>query len=222
MNDAIAIFCDGLCEPQNPGGRACWAWLARSPRGKVLRGGYGCLGVGPGMTNNLAEYHAVLNALRYTITRLDLLIEKRLSVAVYSDSQLVIRQINRAYACNKLELAALRDEVYALVEQAGAAGVRISFDWIPREQNTEADALSRRAYQEARAADPKLAPGEYAIPATAAPEQCRSCGAAIVWAKTAGGKAIPLSLALAEERGGKRITKPHFVDCPESRQWKRS
>lgn len=68
---------------------------------------------------------------------------------------------------------------------------------------------------------PTLASGEYVIPAGVDVEQCRSCGANIVWAKTAAGKAVPLSLALVEERGGQRITKTHFVDCPDGRGWKR-
>lgn len=68
---------------------------------------------------------------------------------------------------------------------------------------------------------PILGPGEYVIPAGVDVESCRSCGANIVWAKTAAGKAVPLSLALVEERGGQRITKTHFVDCPDGRGWKR-
>ncbi len=146
----ISLFCDGLCEPRNPGGYACWAWLAKQPNGKTIKTAYGCFGRGPGMTAPLAEYHAVLNAMRYTVTRLDLLRERGLAVQVYSDSQLIIRQITGAYACNKLELATLRNEIYQIVDQASTMGVPISFEWIPREQNEEADALSGQAYQEAR------------------------------------------------------------------------
>lgn len=69
---------------------------------------------------------------------------------------------------------------------------------------------------------PTLGPGEYLIPTGVDVEQCRSCGANIVWAKTAAGKAVPLSLALVEQRGGQRITKTHFVDCPDGRGWKKS
>lgn len=68
---------------------------------------------------------------------------------------------------------------------------------------------------------PQLAAGEYILPAGVDVEQCRSCGASIVWTKTAAGKAVPLSLACVEERGGQRVTKTHFVDCPDGRGWKR-
>lgn len=68
---------------------------------------------------------------------------------------------------------------------------------------------------------PQLGPGEYLIPIGADVETCRSCGASIVWTKTPAGKAVPLSLALVEERGGVKVTKTHFVDCPDGRGWKR-
>lgn len=66
-----------------------------------------------------------------------------------------------------------------------------------------------------------LAAGEYVLPAGVDVEACRSCGASIVWGKTPAGKAVPLSLALVEERDGQRVTKTHFVDCPDGRGWKR-
>lgn len=222
MSSAISIFCDGLCEPTNPGGWACWAWLARSPGGKVLQERYGCLGHGSGLTGNRAEYQAVIEALRYTVTRLDLLAERGLGVVVHSDRQLVINQITGAYRVNQAHLAGLRQQVVELEDQIITFGIPVSFVWIPREQNADADALTREAYQEARQGGPPLAPGEYAIPAGEAPQTCGSCGAAIVWTRTTTGRAVPLSLALVEERGGLRVTKTHFVDCPESRQWKRS
>lgn len=61
--------------------------------------------------------------------------------------------------------------------------------------------------------------GEYAIPAGAAPSRCRSCDAHIVWARTEGGRSIPLSLATVEEREGVRYALAHFADCPHSKQW---
>lgn len=68
---------------------------------------------------------------------------------------------------------------------------------------------------------PQLGPGEYLIPTGVDVESCRSCGASIVWTKTAAGKPVPLSLAMVEERGGVRVTKTHFVDCPDGRGWKK-
>lgn len=61
--------------------------------------------------------------------------------------------------------------------------------------------------------------GEYAVPPDARPAQCRSCSAAIVWARTEGGKAIPLSLATVEWREGVRYALTHFADCPHAKEW---
>lgn len=49
---------------------------------------------------------------------------------------------------------------------------------------------------------PAMRPNEYAIPKDATPTTCRSCGAGMVFVKTAHGKALPLSLATVQERGG--------------------
>lgn len=153
-NNTLMLFCDGLCEPRNPGGWACWAWLARSPKGNRLREDSGCLGHGDGMTNNLAEYRAVIEALTYTLTRAQMLYERQMGVTVYADSQLVIRQITGEYATRQPHLIELRKEVLALADELGRAGVPVEFIWMPREENADADTLTRKAYQEARRRQP--------------------------------------------------------------------
>lgn len=222
MQSVITIQCDGLCEPRNPGGWACWAWLARSPKGAILQSASGCLGHGPEMTNNRAEYAAVIEALIYAGGRLDLLAERGLGLVVQSDSQLVINQITGAYRINQAHLATLRQHIVQLEGRFVDRGISLTFTWIPREQNTDADALTRKAYREARGETTELEPGEFVIPSDANIQTCRSCGANIVWAKTPAGKPVPLSLALVEERAGLRIAKTHFADCQQSREWRRS
>ena len=61
--------------------------------------------------------------------------------------------------------------------------------------------------------------GEYLLPEGARIAQCASCGAQIVWAKTAADKPIPLSLATVQTRDGKKWLLSHFSDCPESKGW---
>lgn len=78
------------------------------------------------------------------------------------------------------------------------------------------------SYEQASFAD--LAPpsprrGEYPLPEGARVEHCRSCGAEIVWAQTAQGKAIPLSLATAQTRNGVQYLLSHFSDCPDGKEW---
>lgn len=61
--------------------------------------------------------------------------------------------------------------------------------------------------------------GEVAIPDGARHGHCRSCGAAVVWATTAGGAAVPLSYATVVWRGGERFALSHFGDCPQAKGW---
>lgn len=147
----LALYCDGLCEPSNPNGYACWAWLAKW-NGETIRSAHGCLGHGADMSNNLAEYESVLQALRYTAGRLGLLAARGVSVRLHSDSQLTIRQITGEYRVNAPHLLGLWHEAIDLAAQIRDAGVPLEFVWIRRELNAEADALTRQAYQEARRA----------------------------------------------------------------------
>lgn len=62
--------------------------------------------------------------------------------------------------------------------------------------------------------------GEYPIPSDGQTAVCRSCDAPIVWTRTEGGKAIPLSLKTARTLGDTRYATTHFADCPHSRDWR--
>ena len=83
----MIIYADGCCEPSNPGGYACWGWVA-AEGGQEIASGSGCIGHGPSMTNNLAEYRAVIEALRWAYK------QGVQGVAVKTDSQLVVKQVN--------------------------------------------------------------------------------------------------------------------------------
>jgi ribonuclease HI len=133
--DTITINCDGLCEPTNPGGYACWGWLARNQNDERIVERCGCLGNGSGMTNNVAEYFALVDALGWVLSN------GAQQVTIRTDSKLVVEQVNGRWACNAPTLVTFRDLAQSLVNQLG-----IRVEWVPREQNTEADALSRRGY----------------------------------------------------------------------------
>ena len=135
----IALYFDGLCEPRNPGGWACWSWIAYAD-GQRVDEDSGCLGHGPGMTNNVAEYQAAIEALTWAHQHAD-----GASIELCGDSLLVINQVRGQWKCNAEHLQPLRDRMVELVNETGA-----QLRWIPREENTEADALCWRAYREAR------------------------------------------------------------------------
>lgn len=135
---AMVVYCDGLCEPVNPGGYACWAWVALED-GDVRARKSGCLGHGAGMTNNLAEYRALLEALHDAAMASERVDEFR------TDSKLVVEQVNGRWRVNAPALVPLVESARALLAESGARLV-----WVPRTENERADALSRGAYARAR------------------------------------------------------------------------
>ena len=134
----LIVYCDGACLPTNPGGWATWAWVAVAPDGQELASASGCLGHGPGRTNNLAEYTAVVEALRWAKGH------GRGPVLVRTDSQLVVQQVNDAWRVKAAPLLPLLQEARRLLQAVGGR-----LEWIPREANSRADALTYQAYSEA-------------------------------------------------------------------------
>lgn len=144
MTNNLTIHFDGLCEPRNPGGTATYGWLARC-NGEVIKDGRGYVGTGAGMTNNVAEYSALLAALAWLATE-----PSAGAVMIYGDSLLVINQVNGSWNTNAARLRPLRQQAVALLQELQAAGCVVTLKWVPRADNAAADALSRIAYQEAR------------------------------------------------------------------------
>lgn len=88
-------------------------------------------------TNNVAEYTALLKVLG-----LDKLQED--GVTVYSDSKLMVNQINGLYECKAEGLIPLHTMALRLINRLP----RFRIVHIPREENTEADALCNQALDE--------------------------------------------------------------------------
>jgi ribonuclease HI len=86
-------------------------------------------------TNNQAEYRAIIAALERAVG------SGARQVIVKSDSELVVRQINGQY---KIKNTALRPLYRQVVRLTGSLE-SFSITCIPREQNTEADALANKA-----------------------------------------------------------------------------
>lgn len=139
----LTLYFDGLCEPKNPGGYACYGWLIRSADDDaVIKTGHGCAWA-PGheyATNNMAEYAALGFALKFLADA-----GWKGELAVYGDSQLVVRQLTGEYACNVEKLQKIRERVLSLMKQVADP---LSIVWVPREQNQSADALSKVAYEQ--------------------------------------------------------------------------
>jgi ribonuclease HI len=82
-------------------------------------------------THNVAEYKAVLTAVRFAVEA------KAQSLHIRTDSALVVGQINGVSRVTKPHLAALLKEV---IEAAKPLDFQI--EWVPRDENAEADALT--------------------------------------------------------------------------------
>ncbi|MEM1573334.1 MAG: ribonuclease HI [Candidatus Methanomethylicaceae archaeon] len=135
----IIVFIDGLVEPINPGGVATYGFVIYNNETKLLEK-FGVIGKGPLMSNNLAEYYALYEALKF-------LIENKLNneeIIVKSDSQLLVNQMNGLWKIK----GGLYYPIYKKVSNFLKKFLNIKFIWIPREQNIEADLLSRKAYEE--------------------------------------------------------------------------
>lgn len=141
---AVTVNADGLCQPKNPGGIACYGWVACRD-GERIGEGWGEAARGPAATNNLAEYRAVIAALEWLLA--EGLVGER--VLVRSDSQLLIRQMQGQYAVRSERILPL----YRRVRELAGRFRSLRFEWVPRELNEEADFLSRRAYGLALAQD---------------------------------------------------------------------
>lgn len=95
--------------------------------------------IGPS-TNNVAEWRGALAALEYAIGYTIAYPERAMELRM--DSQLVVNQLTGRYKAHAAHLKPLVVEGHALIGALRDQGVTVAIRWIPREQNTEADALT--------------------------------------------------------------------------------
>jgi ribonuclease HI len=100
-------------------------------------------------TNNVAEYEALLLALREAKTL------QPTAIKIRSDSELLVRQIQGRYRVRNPRLAALYAQALNLINQLSAVGCRFSIEHVVRELNRQADALANRAINDALAGIPR-------------------------------------------------------------------
>jgi ribonuclease HI len=144
----IEVYFDGLCQPINPGGISCYAFLVKSG-GRTIYSDYG-IAVEPfsqDSTNNVAEYTALVKALQW-------LLEKNLGstkVEIKSDSQLIVNQLTGDYKVKSKRIVSLYKQVLLLKRKFQD----IEIKWVPREENREADRLTNKAYNKALQENPE-------------------------------------------------------------------
>ena len=89
-------------------------------------------------TNNIAEWLAVIDALKYTISNL----RDATSIVIETDSELVVRQISGQYKIKNDVLKAIKIDYDFLIKHR-FQNIPVSVNHIRREENEMADALSK-------------------------------------------------------------------------------
>ncbi|CAN7339774.1 reverse transcriptase-like protein [Terrabacter sp. LjRoot27] len=91
-------------------------------------------------SNNVAEYSGLLAGLRAVLD-----LDPGASVRVKMDSKLVVEQMSGRWKIKHEDMRRLALEARDLCAEISEAGGSVDFEWIPREKNKDADALSNDA-----------------------------------------------------------------------------
>ena len=134
---------DGVVEPINPGGHGAWGALVRVDGVTVFEEG-GYIGHGPHISNNVAEYSGFLAVLTEAL-------KYEGKILIRGDSRLVICQLSTEAArflgysgkwrVNGGAYMPIYEKARPLFE---ANSKRVKLRWIPRDQNSICDVLSKK------------------------------------------------------------------------------
>jgi len=131
---ALVVYTDGGARG-NPG-PAGFGVRIEEPDGTLVEELSEPLGIA---TNNIAEYRALVAALEHAASR------GATTVAVRSDSELMVKQMRGEY---RVKSAGLRP-LYEQATRLAAAFARVTFEHIPRSKNAHADRLANLAMDRA-------------------------------------------------------------------------
>jgi ribonuclease HI len=129
----------------NPG-EAGFGVYVQDELGREVASLYGYLGH---QTNNVAEYAALLAALRYGAGR------GVARLKIRSDSELLVRQINGQYRVKNPVLRRLHQAAQSLMGRCG----QVTVEHVRREQNHQADRLANEAMDTKQEDPPGIATG---------------------------------------------------------------
>jgi ribonuclease HI len=170
----LEVFFDGLCIPNDRSGIPCYGFLIKKD-GQVIHSDKGVAAkpFSDEATNNVAEYTALIKALEWLKENgcASLVPEGEIdsplfrtaesaqdssgnnnigspgnNIVIKGDSALVINQLTGKFKIKTKRIRPLYKKTMSLLAQFYAPKII----WIPREENAEADRLSKVAYKEAR------------------------------------------------------------------------
>ena len=136
----VTCYFDGCCEPKNPGG-AMGVGMVVKVDGKAVYSESLFYPPAPTNTNNVSEYIGLGMILKYV---LDNQLDDQ-DVTIMGDSQVAIKQMNGEYGINS---GAYTKYAFRCKELIAKYRKRPVLFWIKREQNTEADNLSKQKLAE--------------------------------------------------------------------------
>lgn len=131
MGRSLIVEADGGSRG-NPGIAAGGAVVVDAATGELLAE----LGVYVGIaTNNVAEYRGMLEGIRRAFE-----IDPAASVHVLMDSKLVVEQMSGRWKIKHPDMQQIAREARELIGHRP-----VTFEWVPRLQNSRADALANRS-----------------------------------------------------------------------------
>ncbi|OGD97149.1 hypothetical protein A3A49_00960 [Candidatus Curtissbacteria bacterium RIFCSPLOWO2_01_FULL_38_11b] len=122
----LEVYCDGGARG-NPG-PAAYGFVVKD-KGQIIKEGAGFMGIA---TNNIAEYTAIVEALKWLATNFN-----NQNLMFFVDSQLAASQLNGIF---KVKNAKIRELLFKIRELENQFR-QVFYKHIPREQNKEADRL---------------------------------------------------------------------------------
>lgn len=134
MEDTIKVWIDGASRG-NPG-RAGAGAIVRDSEGNELDEISKYLG--DGLTNNQAEYLALINALKFCNNR------GYEEIKIFSDSELLVRQMNGDYDVNSENII----ELYEKAKSLELKFQQIDYEHVSRDKNEIADGLANKSIEE--------------------------------------------------------------------------
>jgi ribonuclease HI len=142
----LNVYIDGSCAPENPSGYATWGMIVKRDN-EYLAKLKDIVGHGLGMSNNVAEFSALIAFLEWYLktgkfSSLGILDYE--PALIHSDSNLLVNQMNGNWKVKNGLYVNHYIKARNLINNHGLQQ-KITFKWIPREENTEADELSKRA-----------------------------------------------------------------------------
>ena len=155
----VIINCDGLCEPVNPAGIACYGFVVKQEEDRVLYRGYGLVSsvkpFFPESNSDAAEYCSAIKAMEWLIKNGYADDNGCYEILVRGDCELIMRKLKCInYSPRAARISPMYDRAIVLRSKFGPDGIR--FEWIKRNQNREADKLAKKAYYLALRKYPRL------------------------------------------------------------------